>query len=403
MIEARRAAFRQLIVAKPRHHPLAGPSRLPFLVRALVFTLGMLAVIALSIALLPGAQIILTPAIQTQTITLPVSASSKITAVSLAGEVPTYPVTTIVEGQASIDTTATTLVPDQFATGYVRFTNLTTETITVPLGTIITAPFTDTIRFATTQAGTVPARSGGSIYITIQAMAPGSHANLPAGSIHVIEGPLNFHLATTNIAPTRGGTDRSAPSPDPDDRIRLYNQLVAILRQNALADLEAKLSSGDLLLKSTLTLDDLLLKTYDPDITLPAAHLRLTLRMQFHAEKISGADLRKLGTSLLDASLPAGTNPLPDTLEIVMDSQPQMDWGQIAHWQITARRSLQARLSKEKAVSLVLGLPPEQAIQRLAGSLPLANPPQITIDPGWWPRLPFIPLRITVSAKGVEK
>lgn len=402
-IEARRAAFRLRLANEPPRHLLAASSRLPFLLRALVFALGMLAVIALSAALLPGAQITLTPAIHKQTITLPVSASSKISAISLAGEVPTYPVTTIVEGQASITTTAATLVPDQFATGYVHFTNLTTETITVPLGTIVTTPLTDTIRFATTKTGTVPAGPGSSMYITVQAMAPGSAANLPAGSLSMLEGSLNYRLAAVNTAPTRGGTDRSAPSPSPEDHIRLYNQLVATLRQNALADLEAKLPSGDLLLKTTLTLDNLIQKTYDPDSALPAAHLGLTLRMQFNAERISGADLRRLGAILLDASLPTGYTPLPDTLEIEIDSQPQLDREQTARWQITAQRSIQARLSKEKAVSLALGLSPKQAIQRLANSLPLANPPQITINPGWWPRLPFIPLRIYVSAQGVEE
>jgi hypothetical protein len=401
-VETRRVAFRQQITESPTHHPLAAPSRLPFLIRALVFTFGMLAVMALSVALLPGAQITLAPAFQTQTISLQVSASRKVNAISLAGEVPTYPITTIVEGQASITATATTLVPDQFATGYVRLTNLTTETITVPLGTIVTAPFTDTIRFATNQVGILPARLNTSIYVTVKAMTPGSAGNLPSGSLRVIEGPLNFRLAATNIAPTHDGTDRSAPSPGPDDRIRLYNQLVASLRQNALADLEAQLAPGDLLLKPTLSLDDTLFKTYEPDGELPAVYLRLTLRMQFHADMISGADLLRLGTTLLDASLPAGYIPLPDTLEMVYLSQPQLDRDETARWQVTTRRNLQAHLSKEKAVSLALGLLPQQAIQRLADSMPLAVPPNISIDPGWWPRLPFIPLRIQVSVKGIE-
>lgn len=402
-IEERRAAFRQQIATQPRHDPLAAPSRLPFLARALLFTLGMLAVIALSAALLPGAHITLTPAVQIQTISLAVSASSKVTTVSLAGEVPTYLITTIIEGQASITTTATTLVPDHFATGYVRFTNLTTGTITVPLGTIVTAPFTDTLRFATTQAGRVPAGPGRSIFINVKATTPGVASNLPDNAVQVLEGPLNFRLAVTNIAPTHGGTDRSAPSPDPEDQVRVYNQLVAILRQNALADLEAQLTTGDILLKSTLTPGEVLLKSYEPDNNMPAAQLQLTLRMQFHAEKISGADLHSLGITLLDASLPEGYTPLPDTLAVDIDSQPQLDGNQVAHWQITARRSLQARLSKEKAVSLALGQPPQRAIQRLAGSLPLAKPPEISIDPSWWPRLPFIPLRIFVSDTGIQE
>jgi hypothetical protein len=402
-LEASRAAFRQQIAQSPPHHSLAAPSRLPLVVRALVFSIGMMAVIGLSVALLPGAQITISPAIQPQTITLTASANRKFDTISLAGEVPTYPISTIVEGQASIAATGTTLVPDQFATGYVRFSNLTTETITIPLGTIVTAPFTDTLRFATTQAGVVPAGSGKSTYITVKAMAPGKAGNLPAGSLRVIEGPLNYRLAATNTAATRDGTDRSAPSPSPDDRIRIYNQVVVTLRQNAVADLEAQLQSGDLLLKSTLSQDDVLLKTYDPDNTLPSSNLRLTLRMQFHAEKISGTDLRQLGTTLLDAGLPEGYIPLPDTLVLNNISQPQIDKDQNARWQITVSRKLQAQLSKEQAVNLALGLPPEQAIQRLADTLPLAIPPNIRIDPGWWPRLPFIPLRIQVVATGIQQ
>jgi hypothetical protein len=397
--QERRASFRQQLAADPHRHPLAIPHP-PLLVRALFFTLGMAAVITLLLALLPGARITLTPAMQLQTISLPVSASAQVASVSLAGEVPIYPLTTIVEGQASIAASATTLVPDQFASGYVRFTNLTTETITVPLGTIVTAPLTDTIRFTTTRPGVVPGGPGSSIFITVMAANPGVSANLPPNSIHVIEGALNFRLAVANIAATHGGTDRTAPSPAPADRIRVYNQLVDVLRQNALTDLEAQLSAGDILLRSTLALDEVLVKSYAPDGGMPSAELTLTLRMQFHAQTISGADLRKLGDALLNVSLPPGYTPLPDTLEIVINSQPQIDRNQIAHWQITARRSLQARLSKEKAVSLALGQPPEQAMQRLSGALPLAAPPEISIQPGWWPRIPFIPLRIFVSDEG---
>ena len=399
-VEERRANFRQQLAAETRRPPLAAPPKAPLLARLLAFTLGMAAFIVLIAALLPGAHIALAPAIQVQSVSLPVSASQQITAISLAGEVPTYPITTIVEGQASVTATASTLVPDQFAIGYVRFTNLTTQTITVPLGTVVSAPLTDTIRFATSQASRVPADPGSSVFITVKAVTPGVTGNLPSGSIQVIEGDLNFRLAVENISSTRGGTDRRAPSPAPEDHLRVYNQLVDTLRQDALADLKAQLSPGDLLLDSTLALDQTLQKSYQPDGALPSVNLSLSLRMQFHAEKIAGADLRKLGSTLLDASLPAGYTPLPASLEVVIDSPPQMDSSHVARWNITVRRNLQANLSKEKAVNLSLGQLPQQAIQRMNATLPLARPPEITIQPGWWPRLPFIPLRIIVSDGG---
>lgn len=402
MIEERRAAFRKQLAAQPPRNPLAAPSRLPIVVRALLFTLGMLALITLLAALLPGAHITLTPAVRVQTVSLSVSASQNFAAVSLEGDVPTYPITTIVEGQASVTTTATTLVPDTFATGYVRFTNLSTETITVPVGTVVTAPFTDTIRFSTTQTGRVPGGPGSTSFITVKALIPGTSGNLPGGSIRVLEGPLNYRLAVINIVATRGGADRTASSPAQVDRTRVYNLLADTLRQNALTDLQAKLAAGDLLLPATLAMDEVLLKSYTPEGSLPTDHLQLTLRMQFHAYRISGTDLRQLGATLLDASLPTGYTPLTDSLVITVDTQPELDPDQVAHCQITARRNIQARLSKEKAVSLALGQPPEQAIQRLSGSLPLAQPPEITVDPGWWPRLPFIPLRIFVSETGIK-
>jgi Baseplate J-like protein len=402
-MEERRTAFRQQLAQEPTRHPLAASTRLPFVVRAFVFIIGMLAIIALLAALLPGAHITLVPAIQTQRVTLPISASSKYTAVNLTGEVPTYPISTTVEGQSTIDTTATIPIPDQFATGYVRFTNLTTQTITVPLGTVVTAPYTDTIRFTTTQTGTVPAGPDSSLFMTIRAIEPGSIGNLPSGDIRVIEGSLNYRLAVANIASTRGGSDRKAPSPSLEDRTRLSNQLIAILHQNALIDLEAKLPSGDLLLKSSMASEKIIMEKYEPENTMPAVHLRLTLRMQFSTEAISGADLRRLGAIVLDSSLPSGYTPLHDTLEIVLLTQPQVDRDGIAHLQITAQRSIQANLSTEKAVNLALGLPPQQAIKQLVDSFSLASPPKITIEPGWWPRLPFIPLRIIVTDMGVKE
>jgi hypothetical protein len=44
-----------------------------------------------------------------------------------------------------------------------------------------------------------------------------------------------------------------------------------------------------------------------------------------------------------------------------------------------------------------LGLSPSSARQRLAAKLPLEGSPDIYLAPAWWPRLPLVPLRITVT------
>jgi hypothetical protein len=65
-----------------------------------------------------------------------------------------------------------------------------------------------------------------------------------------------------------------------------------------------------------------------------------------------------------------------------------------------ATRQVQARIADADAVQLSLGLDPLQAISRLRASLPLEQPPRIELQPDWWPRLPFLPFRISVFNQG---
>jgi len=46
---------------------------------------------------------------------------------------------------------------------------------------------------------------------------------------------------------------------------------------------------------------------------------------------------------------------------------------------------------------IALGHRPATAVRLLNRSLPLAESPVIQVAPGWWPWLPLIPFRITVS------
>ena len=69
----------------------------------------------------------------------------------------------------------------------------------------------------------------------------------------------------------------------------------------------------------------------------------------------------------------------------------------MVRWTLYASRTLQAEISPAQAIALALGQPASQASQRLAEALPLAAPPELRLFPSWWPRLPFLPFRITVT------
>ena len=109
-----------------------------------------------------------------------------------------------------------------------------------------------------------------------------------------------------------------------------------------------------------------------------------------------GSDLRDLGQGVLNANLPEGYLPVPVSLEVQPITAPEVGSDGIVHWKVRATQKLQPRLSSSQITRLVQGLPPEEAARRLASSLSLASPPQISLWPSWWLRLPFLPFRIQV-------
>jgi hypothetical protein len=62
------------------------------------------------------------------------------------------------------------------------------------------------------------------------------------------------------------------------------------------------------------------------------------------------------------------------------------------------QRIVQANLDQLNVVELSAGRRPAEAIRQLKKSLALAESPVVQLKPSWWPWLPLIPFRITVSA-----
>jgi hypothetical protein len=370
-------------------------------IRIVSFTLAVLALLALAAFLLPAARLTLSPSTQEQQVTLPVTASPATLVVNLVGEVPAQPVSEIVEGRDSLTATGSVQAPVSAAQGSIKFTNLTEETVDVPEGTIVSTWGANPIRFVTTRHGQVPAGAGRSITVPITALVPGASGNLPADSLVALQGEQGLSLSATNPQATHDGADGTTTGPSTADRKALYDQLVASLRQTALTDLQAKLPQGDLSLAPTLEVVHTLEETYTPAEGQPGEQLELTLRLEFQALVVSGRDLHALAIPVLDASLPEGFSPLPDTLTVTTLTQPKLNADGSVSWTISAQRTLRAEIPEAQAIQLVVGLPLTQASQRLSNELPLADSPKISLNPTWWPRLPFLSFRIQVTSQSM--
>jgi hypothetical protein len=201
----------------------------------------------------------------------------------------------------------------------------------------------------------------------------------------------------TNPDPTTGGSDRTAAIQTATDRSLVHETLLAELLGECKTDLQQTLTPGDIFFPDTLAVSQVLSETYFPAEGQSGDTLSLTMRLQCQARYASLADVNALGEMSLDANLPEGFDPASDGLAMLPASTPVTDADGITRWDTQAQRLLCARLDPLTAVQLSLGRRPAMALLRLNESLPLAGPPVIQIKPAWWPWLPAVPFRITVS------
>jgi hypothetical protein len=365
--------------------------------RFTIFLIGVIAILAIAALLVPNAEIELNPTIHQDSVTIPVLASPEIQSVNLSGEVPSSWFPVIVEGRETLPSSGTISIPNLFASGQVTFSNLTDQAIMIPEGTVVSTVSPDIIRFATTRRGNVPAGIDQRINLPIRAMNPGTEGNVKAESIIAIEGSLGLDLRVSNQNPTVGGSDRIAPAPTSEDFQELYNQLARSLRQTAMDEITKGLQTDDFLLPTTLSVENTLVETYNPPEIQPADQLELTLQMEFRAMVVSYEDLRALSLLVLEANRPKNHIYVKDTLEIIQDTAPMITNRQEVKWNIQARWMLQPIINETEVLNTVFGLPPNQAEARLSGKFDLASTARVNLHPEWWPRLPVLPFRITVS------
>jgi len=366
--------------------------------RLIAFTLGVLGVLAIAALLAPSAEIQLTPETREDRITISVAANPEVQTVDISGAVPARWETVIVEGRGSISTSGRIPLPDHTAAGKVAFTNLTDQTIPLPAGTVVSTLDEPPVRFATTLSTIVPPGEEGTT-VPVEAVSPGTGGNVAAKSILAIEGPLGLELTVINLGPTSRGTDRYAPAPDEGDYQELYEQLYETLAETAFEEIGEKLEAQDLLISEAAEFIGTQEEAYTPAEPSPTDQLQLVLRLEFQALTVSDADLKELGRSALETNLPESFSPEPDSLELVNLSKPSLDEGDFTtRWRMRAQWQINAQIDHTQAIKLAIGLSPAEAADRLTDELPLATPAQISPRPSWWPRLPFLPFRITVSS-----
>ena len=361
------------------------------------FVLAVLAILALLAVFIPSATIELTPETRMQNLTVSVSASLDVNSVNVAGSIPARLIFTQLEQSKTATVTGSVDIPDAPASGTVRFRNLTTGLVGIPAGTVVRTLGDAPVRFATTLDAVAAAGVGKTVDIPVQALEAGASGNLPADTLVAMEGDLGASLSVTNPAPTTGGADRLAPVQTADDRVALRAALVAGILAECKTALPPMLAAGDLIFPGTMSISQVLTETYFPPDGQPGEALSLTLNVQCQAQYASADDLNLLAKLALDANLPPGFEPTSGGAALPDFAAPITGVDGVTRWDVQVERVLRARVDSLEAAQLVLGRTPNEAVRRLAESLPLADAPTVQLKPSWWPWLPVIPFQIDVK------
>lgn len=364
---------------------------------------SLLALLALVILILPGAVITLTPKADSQSIVFNLIIDPSISSINYAsGSLPACDQQASVEGQDEADATGSVGIPDQYATGELRFTNYSEHTITIPPGTAVSTGGIEPIRFLTTSKENITIEPGKAAVIPARAVQPGSSGNLEADELVVIEGMLEPDLWVTNPEATAGGTEALVASPTTEDVSRLHQRLVSKLMQKAQVELQSALPDGDILITPTITNVEILSETVFPSVGEPANKLELSLKIKVQTQAVSRQTLSMLVNPLMDAHTPTGYSPQADSLDFTELRHPTLGNDGKVYWTIRASRKLSAMITTQQVPEMVRGNTISQSMVRLSSSLPLEEQASIKLIPSWWPRMPFLTMRIAVLQKGVQ-
>ncbi|MFO8037410.1 MAG: baseplate J/gp47 family protein [Anaerolineales bacterium] len=363
-----------------------------------VFTVSVIAVLAVAFLLLPQSEIHIPIQDQWAEIILPVRASPEIKQVYVSGAVPAREISVSIEKRSQGVATGTLAVPDTYASGEVRFTNLTDNEIELPQNTTLFTGGSDPIRYQTASAVTIPAGIGEEVKADIQAKEPGTAGNQDAGAISGIGADVGADLTVTNPEPIQGGKDMYIPIPTEQDRQRLTNRALKELKETALDSLRDKMEPGDILLSETPNVKEIEDETFTPAEGEPGETLELTIRVTLSAWIVTHDDLNKLAEEVMRTRQQSSQyQPIPDSLTFESITKPIVTDDQNAEWELMVKWQRKPKYKKNEIVRLVLGQTPAHAKAQLTEEYNLSNPPQISTRPAWWPRLPFLPFRINVN------
>ena len=369
--------------------------------RITLFTVGVLAVMAIGALLLPSAVVSILEEETQQEIVIPVIADPTAKEINISGIIPSREIVVLLDQAASLTTSGKIPIPDQNAQGEVVFTNLTDEPIDIPKNTILSTEGENPVLFITLFPRKTTGEIGEQSVVRIQALEAGSLGNILAGEITRINQAFGADLSVENLEPTTGGTDSLIPAPNQKDRDSLSSSLTEEMQGLALVKIQEQLSPEDYLLNPDQIRIEIIQNEFSPSAGSSGDTLTLTRKARYYMDYVSEEDLRTLALNSINARyLGDDIKPIRESMKLTHLSDPESGSNHTFMWDLGIICNEIREIPDHEVIQLVLGEKPADAEKILEESLDLIDTPKIMLSPNWWFRLPALPFRINVIQEG---
>ena len=322
------------------------------------------------------------------------------------GESGSAPVVIDVTWTGSVPTTGTRAVPDATASGRVRFSNPTDQTVPITAGTELAAYNGQTYRVTsdvTLAAGNAALSQFGSGEAVIEAVNPGTVGNLDVGQLG---GSLDSGVFYSNRdAAITGGTDSEIATVQPTDVQTLHTTASEQLRQMAATGQGANLDADTQVVPATVELsepaytDDLQSGDDGPQISTTATATATVLTY-------SNQELRLQATEalipILSEQLTPGLELSESTVVLTAQEASGEQTAQGASFQVSGIGNTTASLSEEEAQALADDLAGKSAsdVNSILTANERVSSYDVTYSPGWLPdRMPNSADRINITVR----
>jgi hypothetical protein len=372
------------------------PDQVTQIVRPTLAGIAIIAILLLVFSLSQSAEVILSPATSSLKVDMAVRLDPQIEE-PVIDAIPSRTVSVQVTDSLRIPTTGTIALPAVSARGEVVLTNLTSASVSIPIGTGLRASSREDLRFLTTEAIELDAKEGAQVVVIVEAVSPGPAGNVQEGVIDGVEGVLGLSISANNPERITGGVNEVRSAVAAADYRMLKEQLIDILLERSFSELPDVLETGEALTDRWQQVARIIRSDYDREIREPADTLSLTVEMEVSSQAYRIEDLKNSAQMKLQASLGLNEQLLPNSFRFVGETTTQpSERGQIILETSFEQDTFQS-VDKSAYADLIRAKPVDTALQLLEGKANLAEPPEIVVRPSWLRRLPWLSIRITFT------